>query len=41
MKPVRDATLEALKAFKDTPELEVTEVEKQREEAKKEEAKQK
>lgn len=35
MKPVRDACLEALKAFKESPDLEVTEDERQNEEAKK------
>jgi hypothetical protein len=36
IKPVRDACLEALKAFKETPDLEVTDEDRQREEQKKE-----
>ena len=40
MKPVRDACLEALKAFKECPDLEVIEEERQKEEAKKDQVKQ-
>jgi len=35
MKPVRDACLEAFKAFKEAPDLEVTEDDRQREDTKK------